>query len=96
MKRRRKRRSGEVNCTCGAYPFVHRMMGGDCNGAAFIREVFEMQMYGACRDCHFRTEDFQCEVLEGQDATTQCPELQEHIRYHGIKLYGMAKPRRSS
>lgn len=87
---RRKRREGEVHCTCGAYPFTHRQMGGACNGAAFVEACFAEQR--ECRDCPFKvaTEDgLQCQVLEGLDSVMHCPALRAYIRYHGIKLYGV-------
>ena len=68
------------------------MMGGSCDGGAFVANVFTEQMYGACRGCHF-VEDSEegrtCQVLEGRDTAAQCPELQEHIRYNEIRLYGV-------
>lgn len=48
-------------------------------------------MYGACRDCHFRVEEdhvVKCQVVEGQDKVIYCPELQAHIQYNEIRLYG--------
>ena len=93
---KRKRRDGEVNCTCGAYPFIHRMMGGACSGGAFVAAYFQEQMHRECRDCHLRetVEDdgnfeIVCQAGEGREPSTQCPGLQEHIYFHGIKLYGV-------
>ena len=66
-------------------------MGGLCDGGAFVYKTFEEQMHGSCRDCHFLiTEEYphHCQVLEGQDKIIHCPELQEHIRYNEIRLYG--------
>ena len=92
---KRKARPGEVVCWCGAYGFPHRQMGGLCNGATFVVDFFEREIFGECRDCHLRveTEDgVECQALQGLEPPTQCPALQEHIRYHGIKLYGENKP----
>ena len=68
------------------------MMGGRCNGGAFVSSKFEEQLYGVCRECHFRDEvdgEVRCQVLDGQDESTECPELQEVIRYNEIRLYGV-------
>lgn len=87
-----------MTCRCPLYRFPHRMMGGRCNGGAFVHAVFEAQAWGACRDCWMRearTEEeggLVCTVLDGREPELKCPELQEHIRYHGIKLYGVNKP----
>lgn len=70
-------------------------MGGYCDGGAFVYDTFEQQMYGACRHCHFLSQNDEghlyCEVLEGREPAQRCPELQEHIRYNEIRLYGMRK-----
>lgn len=83
---RRKRREGELVCTCGSYPFPHRQLGGACDGGAFVEACFAEQR--ECRDCQFKVEG-QCQVLEGLDSVMHCPALADHIRYHGIKLYGV-------
>lgn len=68
------------------------MMGGACDGGAFVQRTFEGQMYGSCRGCHF-VEDSErgreCQVLEGRDTCVQCPELQDYLRYNEIRLYGV-------
>lgn len=69
-------------------------MGGACNGASYVRDFFDRELGGQCRDCHLRDETYhdgykiECQALEGLEPATQCPALQEHIRYHGVKLYG--------
>lgn len=98
---KRKRRPGEVVCRCGAYRFPHRRLGGACKGRAFIADTFERELHGACRDCAYREAqehdgyELRCQVLDGRDKELQCPELQEHIRFEGIRLYGVNKPARS-
>lgn len=90
---RRRRREGELVCTCGSYPFPHRQLGGACDGGAFVEACFAEQR--ECRDCPFKvaTEDgLQCQVLEGLDSVMHCPALRDHIRYHGIRLYGANRP----
>lgn len=37
-RRFRKRRKGELTCSCPAYAFPHRMMGGKCSGIAFVED----------------------------------------------------------
>lgn len=82
----RKRREGEVVCSCGAYRFPHRMMGGKCNGGAFVDQVFETRR--ECRDCHF-LDAHVCEVAEGRESARRCPALEEFIRFNNVKLYGV-------
>lgn len=92
----RKKRAGEVVCGCGAYPFPHRMMGGACNGGAFVDRVWESHQCDKCQACVLfdtaQTDDgiqFVCQVLSGQEPYTACPELEEKIQFDGIKLYGV-------
>lgn len=61
------------------------MMGGQCDGSAFVERTFELRK--GCRGCFF-LEEPDCQVVEGREPATKCPQLEEHIRYHGIKLYG--------
>jgi hypothetical protein len=94
---KRKRRSGEVVCRCGAYRFPHRMMGGRCDGGAYVDKLFTNQMYGTCRDCNLREyvpEEgaMSCQVLQGLEPMVGCPELVAHISHEGIKLYGVNAP----
>lgn len=94
---KRKRRKGEVTCRCGAYKFPHRMMGGQCEGGAFVAKLFADQVWGSCRDCILRVEpedggEIHCQVLSGQEPSVRCPELIDFIRYESIKLYGINKP----
>ena len=91
---KRKKRDGEVVCTCAAYDHPHRMMGGYCDGGGWVYTFFEEQMYGECRDCPHLVEDEmprQCQVVEGLEPAKQCPELRAYIRYEGIKCYGKNK-----
>lgn len=92
---KRKRRVGEVICRCAAYTFPHRMLGGECKGGAFVRTFWESHQHDKCADCLLREtrdcgthEELACQALEGREPYTACPELDEHIRYNDIKLYG--------
>jgi hypothetical protein len=78
-------------------------MGGDCDGGAYVSEVWENNQWGSCRGCVFyaQREDGEwgsdggshhCEVMDGRDELRECPELADHIRYEGVKLYGVNKP----
>ena len=93
---KRKHRHGEIVCRCGAYHFPHRQMGGDCNGGAVVEAAWTEKQYTDCRDCpHYEVDDeegLRCKVLHGGEALMQCPALQEHIAYEGIKLYGVNAP----
>ena len=89
-RRKRKKREGEVNCTCTAYPHVHRMMGGQCGGGGFVERFFEEQLGGECRNCNFKDDNgYECQVVQGLEPAVKCPGLEEFIRYNGIKLYGV-------
>jgi hypothetical protein len=72
------------------------MLGGACNGGAFVDAYFETNIYGDCRDCPLiETDDegvVRCQVLNGQEPALQCPALIEYVRFEGIKLYGENKP----
>src|SRR5690242_7037254 len=83
---KRKHRKGEVVCRCGAYGFPHRMMGGACSGGAFVETTREAMR--ECKGCTFDDEG-ECQVVQGRDTTVQCPALQDFIRYHDIRLYGV-------
>jgi len=95
---KRKVRAGEVVCRCGVYKFPHRMMGGECDGGAFVGQNFEANLWGGCRDCPLREQrddngcEFVCQVIEGREPARNCPALDEHVRFHGIRLYGVNKP----
>ena len=41
-----------------------------------------------CRNCHF-LDGFQCQVVDGQEPYKACPALEEHIRFNGIRIYGV-------
>jgi len=70
-------------------------MGGRCDGGCFVENFFERNLQSECLDCVHRVEtDYdgyrvECQALQGLEPATICPALQEHIRYHGIKLYGV-------
>lgn len=73
------------------------MLGGRCDGGAFVDKLFNDQMWGSCRDCMLRVYDeergvIECQALEGTEEIRECPALVEFIRYEGIKLYGVNKP----
>lgn len=78
------------------------MMGGRCDGGAFVGSTFENQMYGACVGCLNRVERvddndgyvIECQVVQGQEELRYCPALQEFIDFHEIKLYGIHTPNR--
>lgn len=102
---KRKRRKGEMNCWCGAYRrkdgtvFPHRMLGGACNGGAFVSQYYDKQMNRDCRDCHLREvredEGYEviCQALDGRESFLRCPGLEEHINFNQIPLYGMNRER---
>lgn len=91
MKKRRKPRSYEVVCTCGAYKFPHRFGGGKCSGRWVVSQAWE-ENYGRgdCKDCNLCNTDqgIRCEVLDGQENVDQCPIWQEFVRYNEVRIYG--------
>jgi hypothetical protein len=91
---KRKRRPGEVVCTCGVYRFPHRMMGGRCNGLSFIAKVFELCVQ--CKGCYnleqSDEEGYTCKILVGGESVMTCEPLTELIAFEGVKLYGVNKP----
>ena len=78
------------------------MMGGRCDGGAFVDNTFTNQMYGSCRDCLLRVEReddnegyvVECQVIQGQEELEHCPALQEFVAFHEIRLYGIRTPNR--
>lgn len=60
-------------------------MGGKCAGGAFVEQTFEARR--ECKGCVF-LDGHECQVVEGREPATRCPALEEHIRFHSIKLYG--------
>jgi hypothetical protein len=92
---KRKWRIGEVLCTCRAYPFAHRQMGGACDGGAFVGAYFTAHVADECRDCGlFDADGATCQALEGIEELQHCPALQEHIQFNEIQLYGINRPAR--
>jgi hypothetical protein len=78
-------------------------MGGRCDGGAYVSEVWEKNQWGECRGCILYVQreagewdaeygSHACQVLLGQEDTRECPELADHIRFEGVKLYGVNKP----
>lgn len=78
-------------------------MGGDCNGGAYVHEVWEKNQWGECRSCILYVQreagewdseygSHACQVLLGQEETRECPELADRIRFEGVQLYGVNKP----
>ena len=66
-------------------------MGGKCNGGVLVQQTFDTQLWVICKDCHLLDWSqgiAQCQALEGLEKLTLCPELQDFIRYHEIRLYG--------
>ena len=86
----RKHRVGEVICTCKAYPFRHRMMGGKCKGSKFVGKIWsENYGSGECSDCHLCVEeDYQkvCQVMEGQEPPRMCPALQQFLDFESVPV----------
>ena len=78
-------------------------MGGQCDGGAYVSEVWENGQWGACRSCILYEQreagecglDYGghvCQALDGREALHECPELADRIRFEGVKLYGVNKP----
>lgn len=73
------------------------MMGGRCDGGAFVHDVFTQHQWSKCRGCmqlEYVPEhgENRCQSLDGREELMACPELQEHVAFEGIQLYGVNKP----
>ena len=78
----RKRRAGEVVCTCEAYPFPHRMFGGSCNGIAIVIA----SVGGAeCQHCQLLNNG-RCEVLAGIENPVECHYVADFIHQNEVKI----------
>lgn len=67
------------------------MMGGRCNGGAFVDRFFTAHGFDKCTQClqwEQREDVFVCQALDGREKLTACPELHEFIRFNSIRLYG--------
>lgn len=82
----RKPRKGEHVCRCHAYRFPHRFGGGRCTGYSVVSDYWERH-YGSgdCANCLLLDEG-ECQVVNGQEKTRECPVFQEFVQYHEIKL----------
>ena len=86
----RKHRLGEVNCTCDAYKFPHRFGGGRCIGANIPEDTWNKYWgTGPCEECMCHTiSDYEniCDVVDGRERVTQCPEWQDFVQYNDVRL----------
>lgn len=86
----RRRRNGEVNCTCKAYDFPHRLMGGRCQGRRFVALFFRDNEWTECRRCPCYEYDDQdggqCQVLNGQEDTWYCQGLQDVLHREEVPV----------
>ena len=68
------------------------MMGGDCNGRAFVNDTWDHHFgCGPCQECVFldaADNAAACQILGGAEPFHKCPILIEHIARHEIRLYG--------
>lgn len=92
MSKRKKLAKGEYTCKCGAYKFPHRFGGGKCTGRWIVRNTWEeYDGFGqSCMQCNSRNDTDgipYCEVLEGLEDVYLCPEWDEFVNYHEIKIY---------
>ncbi len=72
-------------CECGTYDFPHRLMGGDCNGRGFVREVYENTSSDECDFCALNKNGAGCEIVDGIEEARECPALQAYVDSYGIK-----------
>lgn len=88
----RKKRAGEVVCTCGAYPFPHRQFGGSCVSDIASR-TWDAHQCDTCRNCRlFEQDPVACAFLDGRESIHEAECLMEHVDFHEIRLYGVNKP----
>lgn len=88
---RRRKRKGEYVCDCYAYRFPHRMFGGRCTGQGWVEALWESTYGGGecegCALCYQEEYARGCEVVDGRERPQECPELQDFIHLHEIKVY---------
>lgn len=72
-----------ATCYCAAYPFPHRLNGGNCNEHSFADWYSENKGY-FCKECHLKRSEygrFYCPVAEGD--RIGCPAF-DHAEYKGV------------
>lgn len=84
MASKRKPRSYEKTCDCGAYKFPHRMLGGRCEGFAIVINEFSSDQ-SQCTDCIYQDDQHSCQIIDGIEDVKHATCLQDFIRYEGIK-----------
>lgn len=85
--RKRKARVYETTCTCNAYKFPHRFGGGKCDGYYLAEEIWNQNWgEGICANCNLNNNGV-CEVYSGQESPSECPGVQEFVRYNEIRIY---------
>lgn len=66
------------------------MMGGDCVGRSVVARYFRDNAWYDCRNCncfeHDDQDGNQCQVLNGQEDTWHCPELQEVLHRNEVPV----------
>lgn len=86
----RRSRKGEVVCTCKAYPFPHRLMGGDCVGRRIVVRYWNENCWSECQNCmafeHDPDDGYQCQVVNGQEETWYCQGLLEVLHYEEVPV----------
>lgn len=86
----RKPRKGEITCTCRAYKFPHRMMGGACQGKKWVSVFWDKNQSDECRQCNNYVEDYSngchCDVIMGVEPPRQCPELATYLDFEEVPV----------
>lgn len=73
-------------------------MGGECDGSAWVSSCWADGTSYRCKGCVFQEQrdadeghGVVCQVVEGREPAARCPELEDYIRYEGIRQYGVNK-----
>lgn len=71
MPKRKKKRGVQLECTCLAYPFPHRLGGGRCSGEEWAAH---QRMWGDSRVCITcpENEGHTCAPAEGRESIKYC------------------------
>ena len=76
----------QVTCVCSAYPFPHRIGGGQCTGTEWSASYMEVDSAN-CQTCNCNTQDGSCDVANGAESFKECEGYMDYLHTQvGIKL----------
>jgi len=75
----KKKRGVQLECTCGAYPFPHRLGGGKCDGTEWAEKEWIYGDQSICYACNLMPNGL-CQVAAGLEKLKYCGQYQEQKR----------------